>query len=263
MKRRKFIETGLSFTSLLLFHKQVEACQKLCAVKSNTTGSARFSTIQLYTDKVNELYKFYHEIMKMSVVKKDNTSFTLKFGDSTLTFKQHSDNSSPRYHYAINVPTNKFAQAKQWLQERTKLLVDPENGKDEIFFERWNAHAVYFKDAAGNIGELIARHTLANKKEGPFGLNDLLCISEIGIPAEKPTDISGKLSSAFGLQRYLNSDMFIGDEYGLFVIPPTGRLWIPERIEKATVYPVDIVSNDKQLVEFDMPAYPYKIVGKS
>ena len=241
MKRRTFFEAGLSFASLLLLHKETQGSSpQVSPTEISLATKSRFSTVQLYTDKIEQLFNYYSETIKAFVVERTDSSFTLNFGDSMLSFKQVSDGSSPVYHYAINIPANKFMQAKNWLQKKTKLLIDSQNGKDEVFFGHWNAHAIYFKDPAGNIGELIARHTLANEKEGDFALEDLLCISEVGIPSENPDDAGAKLSSAFGLKQYSNSNMFIGDENGLFVIPPIGRLWIPERMKKQQFTPLKL-----------------------
>lgn len=81
--------------------------------------------------------------------------------------------------YALGVPGHRFAEAAHWLENRVPLLAD-QNGRVEFFFEQWNAHAIYFRDADGNIGELIARHNLETNSEEPFGARSLLGVSEIG-----------------------------------------------------------------------------------
>lgn len=82
------------------------------------------------------------------------------------------------YHFAINVPQNQFEDAVTWLSDRVELLSDTETGDSEIFFEDWNAHAVYCLDPAGNLLELIARHDLSNDSDRPFGSENFLEVSE-------------------------------------------------------------------------------------
>jgi catechol 2,3-dioxygenase-like lactoylglutathione lyase family enzyme len=263
MVRREFLEKGISFASLLLMHKQAQSTAwSPKPDKVSEEGKSRFSNIELYTSKLEEQQSFYSDILNFPIIRSHSNSFTVKTGASRLTFNRSLDDSHPVYHYAVNIPTNKFIQGKEWLMAKTKLLIDSQHGRDELFFESWNAHAVYFKDPAGNIGELIARHTLNNKREGTFTVDDLLNISEIGIPADDPQHVGARLSSAFGLRQYLNSTMFIGDEQGLFVIPPIGRPWIPERIERATAFPVNIKISDKQLTKFNLTNHPYEVTGE-
>lgn len=264
MDRRHFIAAGIAFTALMAMHQQAQIMSMPVPGKTlNNNKKARFSKIILFTPNFEEQYLFYSNTLKFTTIKLNDSSFVVKIGESDLIFTKTIDNKNCIYHYAINIPTNKFLQGKEWLKAKTKLLVDSLSGKDEIFFEAWNAHAVYFKDPDGNIGELISRHTLNNKRGGDFTLDDLLCVSEISIPFDNPSQVVSDLALAFGLQRYQDSNMFVGDEYGLFIVAPPGRLWIPERIEKATSCRTNIYITDKQLVKFNIPKYPFEIYGKA
>ena len=49
-------------------------------------------------------------------------------------------------------------------------------------FSAWNADALYFLDPAGNVVELIARHSLPNASDAPFGPDAFLEVSEVGMP---------------------------------------------------------------------------------
>ena len=90
---------------------------------------------------------------------------------------------------------------------------------------------------------------------------DLLCISEIGTPVESPSDFAAELKSAYGLEAY-GEDMFVGDENGLFVIPPIDRPWYPENTQKAKAYRTDITISDKGKGQYEYKNYPYKIKRK-
>ncbi len=259
MKRKKFIKHTLSFTALIALHKTAQSfsyCEN--ATTMSNSRKVRFTKITLYTSKIKEQLHFYSTILEFPILEKNSSQFKIKIGASILTFKEVKNNIEPFYHYAINIPSNKYQKAKKWLLERTPLLLDDNTGDDLQYFDFWDAHAMYFKDPSGNIGELIARHTLKNDRNGEFSISDLLCISEIGVPVEDPIDFAAKLKSTYGLNNY-GSSMFVGDEYGLFVIPTINRPWFPENIQKAEVYPTEIQVSDKDVSPFKYENYPYKI----
>jgi len=264
MERRKFLKNAISFSLLIALHKEAQAyTQATEVVKISESRSGRFSEITLYTSELKEQYIFYSTTLKLPIIDHDSSQFSIKIGDSTLRFKEVNDGSNPLYHYAINIPSNKLDKAKKWLSEKTPLLLDTYSGQDILHFESWDAHAMYFKDPSGNIGELIARHTLNNDREGEFGIADLLCISEIGTPVENPYDFAAELKTAYDLDLYSGSPMFIGDEYGLFVAPPIDRPWLPELTEKASIYPTEIYISDEGSDQFKFQNYPYQIKRKS
>ena len=68
------------------------------------------------------------------------------------------------------------------------ILVD-ETGKDEFESKSWNSDSVYFKDAAGNVLEFIARHNLKNAVEEEFDSSQILNVSEIGLPSEDVVEL--------------------------------------------------------------------------
>lgn len=261
MERRKFLRNTISFTALIAFHFKAQALSSK-QPKLNTTGGCRFKEITLYTSQLDDQFDFYSTVLGFPVISKDDTQFTLRIGESTLQFKAVVDGTEPFYHYAINIPSNKYNKAIKWLAKKTPLLSDAGGDGELFYFDFWDAHAMYFKDPAGNIGELIARHTLKNDKDGEFGISDLLYISEIGTPVENPADLAAELKAAYDLNTF-GGTMFIGDEMGLFVVPPIDRLWYPENSQKAAIYPTDIYITDKGKKEFQYKNYPYKIKQKS
>ena len=262
MERRKFITKAVSFSALIAFHLQAQSCgQVLKRTKSNETKIGRFPEITLSTSKLKEQYEYYSNVLEFKVINKTASQFSIEIGESILRFKEVKDGSEPFYHFAINIPTNKYLQAQKWLAARTPVLMTEETEGGILYFDFWDAHAMYFKDPAGNIGELIARHTLSNEREGAFGMSDMLYISEIGTPVEDPQLLSAELKSSYGLDTYGGS-MFVGDETGMFVIPPINRLWFPENIQKAAVYPTEILISDKGKSDFKFLDYPYTIKTK-
>ncbi len=257
MKRRKFVKATMSFAALMLLHNQAQALDQLTATsKPINSNSCRFPEITLYTSKLKEQCEFYSKILKFPIINHNNTEFSMQIGESILRFKEVKDGTEPTYHYAINIPSNKYKLAQEWLSKKTPLL-----GDDIFYFDFWDAHAMYFRDPAGNIGELIARHTLDNDRSGKFSVSDLLCVSEIGTPVENPSDLAAELKTAYNLDAF-GSSMFIGDENGLFVVVPVDRMWFPDYVLKASVHPTEIYISDQGKNEFKFQNYPYNIKRK-
>jgi catechol 2,3-dioxygenase-like lactoylglutathione lyase family enzyme len=262
MKRRNFIASTISFSLLMAFHKEAQALSKLNMVSGELKEpkNSRFSKIILYTSKLEEQYEFYNKVLGFPIVHKDKKQFTIQLGESVLQFKKAKEGTEPLYHYAINIPSNKYNEAKKWLSDRTSLLLNG-NGGEIFYFDFWDAHAMYFKDPSGNIGELIARHSLKNDSDGEFGISDLLCVSEIGTPVNNPSDFASELKKEYGLEAYGES-MFIGDENGMFVVVKINRSWFPEFKVKASIHPTDIFISDNGKEAYQYKDYPYKIHQK-
>jgi len=219
---------------------------------------ARFSHLRLQTHCLEELRVFYSKTIGLPIIADAARSITFRAGASAIEFVQVDDGSKPFYHFAFNVSENKFPLGKEWLKARCPLLRFPD-GTDEIFFESWNAHATYFHDPAHNIVEFIARHTLANAAPGPFGLDDILCDSEIGLVARHQEAASKAITAAFGIEKYGTSHFFTGDANGVFVIPPVGRLWIPEQKQPATIFPTQVTIRSSEKPSLTFADLPYEI----
>lgn len=262
MKRRQFIGGAISFSLLMAFHKEAQALSQLNFEKGESVEPkvSRFQRITLYTSKLEAQYDFYSKVLGFPIINKDKKQFSMQLGASVLQFKEVTDGTEPLYHYAINIPSNKYKKAKKWLSDRTSLLLNGSGG--EIFyFDFWDAHAMYYKDPSGNIGELIARHTLDNDSDGEFGVSDLLCVSEIGTPVNDPADFASELKKEYGLEAYGES-MFIGDENGMFVVVPITRAWFPEFKVKASIHPTNIYLSDKGKTVYQYKNYPYNMYHK-
>jgi catechol-2,3-dioxygenase len=84
------------------------------------------------------------------------------------------------HHFAVTIPSNKFAEAKQWLLQRAALLGTAQS--DE--FEGppgWNTRSIYFAGPDRSVLELIIRRDLDNATTGLFSSDDFLCISEVSV----------------------------------------------------------------------------------
>src|SRR5690625_1864423 len=112
-----------------------------------------FKSVVFYTNKLKPMKRFYRNALGLDVEASEDDSFTVKIGETDVTFK--ASEVSCNYHYALNIPGNQFSIMKHWIQERTKLL--SHRGKTEIFYRNLGADSMYFEDPAGNLVELIGR----------------------------------------------------------------------------------------------------------
>jgi catechol-2,3-dioxygenase len=171
---------------------------------------------------------FYANILELPI-RRDSTILEVRAGATELLFTE-SPEFDGAYHFAFNIPENQFGSAKAWISSRVALLRD-DQGNDEFHSESWNSDSVYFKDAAGNVLEFIARHHLENAVNEEFDSKQILNISEIGLPSEDvvglATEISKRLDVSIFRQQVNETFTPVGDEDGLLIIPVKDRIWIP------------------------------------
>ncbi len=235
--RRKFIRT--SAAAVLGWHAALRSAAPPAGVQDKAPAGGRFTFLKLDATRLDDMRRFYTGTLNLPLHAETADSLTVRFGDTLIEFTAARGKQEPFYHFAFNVPEKKFPGAKAWLAKRCPLLRDSRSGDDELFFRFWNAHAVYFQDPSGNIGELIARHTLPSTAQGPFDVDDILYASEIGLVSRDPGALAGTIAQEFGLKPYPN-DFFMGDERGMFVLPAVGRPWIPQRRQEAEIFPAEV-----------------------
>lgn len=204
----------------------------------------RIHHLWLFTDRLAELKAFYAGVLELPVLEETPEAVTFGVGTSRLTFEQAQGGTGPFYHFAFNVPEHRFAEARAWAQQRVALIRDAQ-GRDAFCSENWKAHMLYFYDPAGNIGELIARHTLPSHSDEPFSSRSLECLSEIGVTTDDVPATVARLRQRTGAALYhaeLN-DTFVpvGDEHGLFIVVRRGRVWFPDTGKPAQPAPLRVV----------------------
>ncbi|MBN2469095.1 MAG: hypothetical protein JXN59_00115 [Anaerolineae bacterium] len=206
------------------------------------------------------LESFYSTTLGLPTRREDE-ALIIQAGATRLSFTPAAPGSQPLYHFAFNIPENLFEAGRAWLAERAPLL--RRNGEQEVFdFQEWDAHACYFADPAGNILELIARHNRPNAAPGPFGPAHLLRISEIGLPGPTVAHVADALAEGPGLAIYSGDrEHFaaVGDERGLFIVVPEGRLWLPDDRVPAAACPVRATISGARPGTYRVPARPYTI----
>jgi catechol-2,3-dioxygenase len=218
--------------------------------------------LELGTHHLEQQRDFYTHVLELPLQTRRSGQFQLTVGSSTLTFTTNMQPTPLSYHFAFNIPSQHFAAAKHWLAARIPLLSDP-NGADEFYFAEWSAHASYFADPAGNICELIARHTLPTQSPHPFTSASLLSISEIGLVVDDVAAFVRMVQRALGspVYRGVINDLFtpLGDENGLLIVVKRGRVWFPESKVAATEAPLKLIISDTLAVRHRIDGPPYRL----
>jgi catechol 2,3-dioxygenase-like lactoylglutathione lyase family enzyme len=186
--------------------------------------------IELLTDALDETELFYNNIIGLKTISKSNSSISFAAGATQLTFRP-SENLSPVYHFAFDIPNNKLTEAFAWIAKKTEILdvVPPQKIAD---FYNWNAKSFYFYDNNGNILEFIARFSLDNASEKPFDGTSIVSVSEIGFVAKNVSQLSDVICKKYDLsifpkQPKLNKFIVLGTDTGLFILVEENRDWYP------------------------------------
>lgn len=202
----------------------------------------------------------------------------VQVGSSRMIFQPVHDGRHPRYHFAFDVPPDRFDAAVAWIHERGGTLKNAE-GSSRFHHDGWNADSVYFNDPQGNILELIARHDrkpveTAGLTAGdderrhlaarPFSWSELVGISEIGIGADSVADTVAVLQTRVpGLPVYdgQGSDQFtaVGDTEGLLIVARRGRIWYPNTGVPADHQPFEVLLEMKPGLHYRLTAPPYPV----
>jgi catechol-2,3-dioxygenase len=221
-----------------------------------------FRQITLETDRLEDQRRFYTDGLGLTFMDETEDSIIIQAGNTRLRFKQAPQGTHPFYHFAFNIPENKIEAAIAYLSSRVVLIPNRETGEVITPWKSWNADAIYFYDPAGNIVELIARHNLKNAAAGPFGPEDILYASEIGLPVPDVRQAATILQEALGLGIYSShADTFraMGGAHGLFILVNPGRPWWPTQDSPAGIFPIEVELDRPGPAYLALPGVPYNI----
>jgi hypothetical protein len=191
----------------------------------------RFSQVQLLSPfgSLPALEDFY--VVRLGFEKLDEEEFGVNLGETRLGFR--TGPGRPFYHFALLLPGDRFAEAVQWIGERTELLPDRESGEVVFEFDFWGAFACYFHDPVGNIVELIAHRGIDESSvDGPFAASEVVGLSELGLVGNK-ADLAAGLRQELGVEQWAGDLAaetrlaFVGEKARTFVLSPEGRSWVP------------------------------------
>ncbi|MCI0711764.1 MAG: hypothetical protein L0154_16535 [Chloroflexi bacterium] len=224
----------------------------------------QFREVTLATRNLAAQKSFYADELELPLLVDNADQLTAQAGLTRLTFLYAPEKPRNVYHIAFNVPENQLPAAGTWIELRTPVLASDSNPTKTVFeFPAWNAHSIYFKDGDNNILEFIARHNLDNASEVPFTSDNILEVSEVGLPAEDVLRTATELEETLKLPVYdgRGSDMFaaIGDEHGLFIVVPVGHPWLPTDSTSATPMSIRIAMPDIPS-DYAVTDLPYELV---
>lgn len=224
----------------------------------------KITGLELLTADLQAQQDFYANILELPS-RPSSSGLGVKAGNTDMLFVQAPPDFEGAYHFAFNLPENQFHSAKDWIASRVPLLRD-ENGKDEFESKSWNSESVYFRDAAGNILEFIARYDLKNAVVGDFDSKQILQVSEVGLPSEDVLGLANELSTQLGLPvfRQQPNEAFtpVGDDNGLFILAAKDRIWKPDSGVPAKLLPV-IVRVEANGKAWEVRGVPYVIIGQN
>ncbi len=216
--------------------------------------------IEIPTEDLIAQKEYYSNVLELPA-HLEGDFLLVKAGKTDILFTQAPANWTGAYHFCFNIPENQFLQARVWLSKRIPLLKD-EKGNDEFRSQTWNATSLYFKDTAGNILEFIARHDQKNAVEFPFNSEQILQVSEIGLPSKDVIYFAKELCEKLGVSVYKQepNESFtpIGDEDGLLILPVENRIWYPNTGVPARMLPVK-VDIEVEGKEFKLSGVPYDV----
>ena len=216
----------------------------------------KIQELTLLTNNLSETKEFYLHKIGFEIMEETKTKVAFNVGNSKLIFEQTYIDKNPKYHFALNIPSNKIDEAKNWALQRVNLI-----SMDNSFianFENWNAKAIYFFDNNKNIVELISRTDLNNESEIPFSEKAILSINEIGLVIDKPLKTADEIIQKFKTSYFSKGPkredfVAVGNDEGLFVISNPNRNWYPtnESAEKWSVKAKFKIAENEYELEFN------------
>lgn len=207
------------------------------------------SRVTLYSNALEEMKDFYLNKLDFQLLHSSEMSFSIQVGESELEFRKNNLNSKLLYHFAFNIPSNQFSEAKEWAKKMVVLNV--EDGEDEVYFSRSNAHSFYFMDPAGNIVEFISRHTISPESNEPFSVHSILNVSEMSMTTDQVLAVGNQLIE-YGIsvrdgEALSDGFHFMGENGVYLLLGLSGRRWFFSELD-AAVHPLLIeIDSEKQI----------------
>ena len=188
----------------------------------------RIDDVRMGTADVTQAAAFYRDVLDLPVAVAGPRA-TVTVGRSTVTLDERLPIEESN-HLAFTIPSNRFADAKAWLQPRVELM-SWGGGESELRLgEPWNSESLYFLGPDRVILELITRARLENPSEEPFSGAQMLCVSEVGLGAPDVGQAFASARRTFGVETFAGESRHFttaGDQDGLLIFVTTGRPWFP------------------------------------
>ena len=189
--------------------------------------------LEILSDDLAATEKFYKKTLGLIPFFTEKDALFFQVGFTKLIFKK-SEGLKPVYHFAIDVPNNRFFDAHHHIKQHTDII--PVEGEEIGIFVNWDAKSFYFYDNNGNIVECITRYPNRAYDDEPFSNRSFISISEIGLVTNNVNELADTFVKEEGVpifKRQPRSDTFTasGDDEGLFIIAAKGRDWYPTNVK--------------------------------
>lgn len=179
------------------------------------------------TVNIHEMKKFYTETLEMSIVRENQSFFTVRAGNTLITFQQSPNVEAPLYHFALRTSLPFYEYMFKKLKKCNVKILPNSEGELSGY---WKGKQVYFTDPDGNIVEILERKIL--ESEGWYD------VCEVGLPCADVKDMSDFLSPIKNVNQSESANFrFYGDDIGSFVVVKEGRHWYPTN-RPATIHPI-------------------------
>lgn len=221
----------------------------------------RIVELTLFSHNLEAQKQFYQSVFGVDFYEDSVDHFSFQAGWTKVTFRK--SNIKTVYHYCYLIPSNKLDEAIVWLQDKIELITV--GGEVIHQHTHWNAAAIYFYDADGNIGELIARYDLPYISDHPFTYTDILCMNEIGLPSSDCRKLNAEISDKIGTEIWKGDlDRFVvnGDQEGMFLLVnnTVKDKWYPTNIFPETVNIEALINHQDQLTRVIYDDQNFKVV---
>ncbi|NQX48596.1 hypothetical protein HQN87_25010 [Paenibacillus tritici] len=92
--------------------------------------------VEMLAQSIAELKEFYVDSLGLTLITENSTSFSVKVGESSLSFTESGQSAQPFYHFAFNIPENQIGEAVRWITPKAAII--PDQDKQVVYFEAWN-----------------------------------------------------------------------------------------------------------------------------
>ena len=171
--------------------------------------------------------EFYSDLLGFRSKSETQDLIQLETGSTDLAFRKSE--SDQFYHFAFMIPQVSLEECMEFVEGKGIELL-PFQGHKVVHFDR--GRAIYFLDPDGNIAEFIERPNAKRKKSGPFTIDEVVRLNEIGFPSLDTLAKADELIEKYGIepiakQRFDEEFCWVGDFEGVVLVPSLGRGWLP------------------------------------
>jgi len=215
----------------------------------------KITALELHCESIASTLDFYKNIIGLPVLYRNEEKVVFAAGSTKLVFRK-SFEDKPVYHFAFNIPGNKFEEAFLWASSKFTLF-NITSQTTVANFTSWNARAFYFLDNNQNIVEFIARYDLPAKSGKPFSGSSILSVSEIGLVVENVEAFCEVLIEDFGLDYFAKQTPQqdfapLGNDEGLLIVVANNRKWYPTNIRSNPCYTKVEFEQNGRFAEFEI-----------